>query len=295
MTHMAKPYTDLIDEARELLRPGGDPGALPGVRSREGTCGAFRLTEVEVLDAEGAEALGKPVGRYRTLQAKQPFHRRAQSLRAEAEAVAEQVRALLGEAHGCVLVVGLGNRSVTPDAVGPRMTEHLLVTRHLVSSLPETFGSFRPVAAIAPGVLFATGVESGEIARSVARAVRPAAVIAVDALCAQSPARLGSTIQFSDTGISPGSGAGNRRFALNRETLGVPVLAVGVPTVVRADTLAGTGDGTEERSCPELEDLLVTPKDIDLLVEETARILGRGISLALQPDLCFEELEELLR
>lgn len=291
MTHRTKPCTDLIDEARELLQPDGDPGALPGVRSRETPCGAFRLTEVEVLDAEGAEALGKPIGRYRTLQAKEPFQHRAQSLREGAEAVAAQVRALLGEACGSVLVVGLGNRAVTPDAVGPRMAERLLVTRHLVSALPDTFGSFRPVAAIAPGVLFATGVESGEIARCVAEAIRPSAVIAVDALCAQSPARLGSTIQFSDTGISPGSGVGNRRFALNRETLGVPVLAVGVPTVVRADTLAGTDTGKQT----ELAGLLVTPKDIDLLVEEAARILGFGISLALQPGLRFEELEELLR
>lgn len=288
---MITPYTDLIDEARELLRPGGDPGDLPGVRSEETDCGPFQLTKVEVMNKEGAEAIGKPVGHYRTLHLGELLTRRSAHFAEGVDAVAKQVRALLPAEKGTVLVVGLGNRAVTPDAVGPRMTEQLLVTRHLVEQLPDTFGSFRPVAALAPGVLFATGVESGEIAQSVAKAIRPDAVIAVDALCAQSPDRLGCTIQLSDTGIAPGSGVGNARFALNRETLGVPVIAVGVPTVVRASTLAQQcGDRDAER----LSSLLVTPKDIDVMAEEAARLLGYGISLALQPGLTLEELEGLI-
>lgn len=285
--------TDLIDEARELLRPGGDPGELPGVRAEETRCGPFHLTQVEVMNQEGAEAIGKPVGHYRTLHLENLLTRRSPLFREGVAAVAEQVRALLPAPEGPVLVVGLGNRAVTPDAVGPRMTEHLLVTRHLVEQFPEPFGAFRPVAALATGVLGATGVESGEIARSVAEAIRPSVVIVADALCAQSAQRLGTTLQFSDTGIAPGSGVGNARFALTEETLGAPVIAAGVPTVVRASTLAAQWGGAPEEA-DALSSLVVTPKDIDLLAGEAARLLGYGISLALQPGLTLAELETLL-
>ena len=139
---------------------------------------------------------------------------------------------------GAVLVAGLGNRAMTPDAVGPLAVEHLLVTRHLISALPNCFGSFRAVSAVTPGVLGQSGVESAEAVAALVRELQPAAVIAVDALAARRTERLCTTVQLSDTGIAPGSGVGNHRHPLNRETLGVPVIAIGVPTVIDGATLA---------------------------------------------------------
>lgn len=291
---MSRFETDLIEEARELWRSGpGDPGELPGIRSEERTCGPFPLSEVEVLDKTGAEQIGKPVGLYLTLTLDSLLTRRDALFAEGVRAVARQVARLLPEGGGQVLVVGLGNRAVTPDAVGPRTADHLLVTRHLVEQMPEAFGSFRPVSALAAGVLGATGVESGELVQAVVRQIRPDAVVAVDALCAHSVRRLGSTVQLANTGISPGSGVGNARFALTQETLGVPVLAIGVPTVVRAGVLAAQWGGAPEQE-DSLSSLLVTPKDIDVLVSDTARLLGYGISLALQDGLELEDLETLL-
>ena len=197
--------------------------------------------------------------------------------------------------EGCVLVAGLGNRAITPDAIGPKVQEHTLITRHLVHGLPDYFGHFRPVAALSPGVLGTTGMESGELVRSVCRDLHPACVVAVDALASRSLSRLCRTVQISDSGIAPGSGVGNHRTALTRQDLGVPVLAIGVPTVVEAGTLAADLLGTEE--VPELgegKDLLVTPKDIDSQVEDLSRVIGYGLSLALQPELELRDLELLL-
>lgn len=279
--------TDLILEATELWRSRpGDPGELPGIvthrRQREGAA----VTEVEVLNQVGAEAVGKPVGRYLTLELESldGADRHASRL------LAEELRTMLPE-EGAALVVGLGNRSITPDAVGGWAAESTLVTRHLVQRYPERFGSFREVAAVTPGVLGTTGMESGEMVEALCRRLRPSVVIAVDALAARSPSRLCCTIQLADSGIVPGSGVGNARFALNRETLGVPVIAVGVPTVIRASALAGEGAAQKKEA---LEGLIVTPKDIDAQAEQLAKIIGLGITMALQEELTEEEAAALL-
>jgi spore protease len=286
--------TDLIEEARALWQPQpGDPGTLSGVRSEERLCHDVPVTEVEILDAEGARQLGKPVGRYLTLELGALLRDRAPLFEQGVAALADSVGLLLPEGEGPVLVVGLGNRAVTPDAIGPRTADQLLVTRHLVEQLPEVFGTYRPVAALAAGVLGTTGVESGELVEAVVARLRPAAVLAVDALCAQSAERLGTTVQLSNTGIVPGSGVGNARHALTQETLGVPVIAIGVPTVVRAGALARQW-GCQEEAADALSSLLVTPKAIDVLCADVSRLLSRGISLALQPGLTLEELETLL-
>ena len=173
-----------------------------------------------------------------------------------ARALAAELGALLGLAPGApALVVGLGNRAITPDNIGPKAADQTMVTRHLVERVPEHFGSFRPVAALAAGVLGTTGMESGEVVRAVAEQIKPACVVAVDALASRSLRRVCRTIQLADTGITPGSGVGNARAALNAETLGVPVIAVGVPTVVDAatltcDVLAEAGRGAEPRRPP---------------------------------------------
>ena len=185
-----------------------------------------------------------------------------------------------------VLAAGLGNRGMTADAVGPLALENLLVTRHMVRSLPGQVRGFTPVAAVSPGVLAATGMETLELLRGAVQASGCAAVIAIDALAARSRDRLCATIQLGDTGLIPGSGVGNHRKAIDKTTLGVPVVAVGVPTVIAAHLL---GDGQ-----PEDDPLFLTPRDIDGKVRELGRVIGYGVTLALQEGLSVEDVTGLL-
>ena len=198
-------------------------------------------------------------------------------------------------------MAGLGNRAITPDGIGPKTADHTMVTRHLVEQLPEHFGAFRPVSALAAGVLGTTGMESGELVAAVVERIRPACVLAVDALASRSLRRVGRTVQLSDTGIIPGSGVGNARKALNRDSIGVPVIAIGVPTVVDAATLAcdllseaGRGDLDPAALSGAGEGLVVTPKDVDAQVADLAKVIGYGINLALQPGLSLADIELLL-
>ena len=197
--------------------------------------------------------------------------------------------------------MGLGNRAITPDAVGPKAADHTLVTRHLVTQVPEHFAAFRSVSALAAGVLGTTGMESGEMVSALVEKIRPDCVVAVDALASRSLDRVCSTVQLADTGIVPGAGVGNARAALNAETLGVPVVAVGVPTVVDAATLAldVLSEAGREDLDPEVlrgagKGLIVTPKDIDAQVADLSKVIGFGINLALQPGLTVEDVEMLL-
>ena len=295
--------TDLADEAHALWRESaGAETALPGVKAREEEKNGCPVTRVDILDESGARALGKPVGHYVTLDLTDLKSRADGAFSRSVEAVAGELSALLKDLppNAPVLVVGLGNRAITPDAVGPAATDHTLVTRHLVEQVPEHFGHLRPVAALAAGVLGTTGMESGELAQAVAGKLSPTAIIAVDALASRSLSRVCTTVQLSDTGIVPGSGVGNHRKALDRHTLGVPVIAVGVPTVVDGATLALDllgGDG--EAPDPSVlhgagADVVVTPRDIDQRVADLSRVVGYAIDLALQPSLTLEDLEMLL-
>lgn len=290
--------TDLALESRELWQESaGQTTRLEGVEARDGVREGIPVTTVRVLDERGERALGKPRGSYVTLTLEGLAHREEDIFRRAVRAVAETLRELMWEVppSGLVLLAGLGNRDITPDAVGPLVHRHTLVTRHLVAQMPEHFGALRPVASLCAEVLGNTGVESGEVVRAVCGQIKPACVIAVDALASRSLKRLCKTIQLSDTGITPGSGVGNHRVGLNRETLGVPVMAIGVPTVVDGATLAADLLGTEE--LPNLGDgaqLLVTPKDIDSQAADLSKVIGYGVSLALQPGMELEELELLL-
>ena len=295
---MAGQRTDLALEATQLwTERASDPGRLEGVRTREDTREGYAVTTVEITGPAGARAVGKPEGTYVTLFLDGVARREEDAFGRAVRALAAELRPLLPpEPDGAVLVVGLGNRAVTPDAIGPKAADHTMVTRHLVEQLPGQFGGFRPVAALAAGVLGTTGMESGELVRAVTRRIRPACVIAVDALAARSLARLCTTVQLADSGIVPGSGVGNARKALSRDTLGVPVIAVGVPTVVDARTLAadlagGTGDGALPE---EGENMVVTPKDIDVHVSDMAKIVGYGINLALHDGLTIEDVDLFL-
>ena len=275
--------TDLALEARELWQESAQKTTdLPGVRARETRREDLPVTVVEILDQEGAQALGKPEGRYVTVT--------LEGLAAREEGIfARAVRAVAGELEAL-----LGNRAITPDAIGPKVHEHVFVTRHLVRQVPEHFGGLRPVASLAAEVLGNTGMESGEMVHAVCTKLQPDCVIAVDALASRSVARLCKTVQLADTGITPGSGVGNHRMGLDRASLGVPVVAIGVPTVVEASTLAADLTGRQENQLGEAGSLLVTPKDIDSQVADLSKIIGYGISLALQRGLTVEDLELLL-
>lgn len=291
--------TDLALEARALCP---EAGSLRGVISRESTREGFSVTTVEITDEDGAKALGKPLGRYVTLELDPLLRRRPDAFSRAVSALSAELSALLpGPPKAPVLVVGLGNRAITPDLLGPLVLEHTLVTRHLVAGAPEHFGDCRPVSALAPGVLSSTGMESAEIAAAVAAAQNTACVIAVDALASRSLSRLCRTVQLSDAGIAPGSGVGNHRPALDRASLGIPVLSVGVPTVVDASTLAldileesGLRDVEPEALCGSGADLFVTPREIDAQVAELAKLIGYSLSLALNPQLSLEDLLALL-
>jgi spore protease len=286
--------TDLALEAQaHWQETAGEQGKLSGVRATTSMRHGISMTQVEIMDPQGAQALGKPEGRYLTLETGRC--RSPEEILQAAEVLGEMLGELmaLGEREQ-VLVVGLGNPAVTPDALGPRALEHLLVTRHLVEGMPDQFGMFRQVSALAPGVLGTTGLESVEVVRGVVARVKPDRIIVIDALAARDPARLCGTIQLSDTGIVPGSGIGNSREAFDKRTLGVPVASVGVPTVVDAATLIGDcleKNGLEMDVEVPSQGLVVTPSDIDASIGRMARILGVGISRALHPGHSAVEIE----
>lgn len=295
--------TDLAMEAKNLWEESAeDNTALEGVEARDSEREGFQVTTVRILNEKGARALNKPVGNYVTLLLDGLARREEDAFGRAARALGAELSALLKLPTGApALVVGLGNRAITPDAVGPMTAGHTMVTRHLVERVPEHFGSFRPVSALAAGVLGTTGMESGELVAAVVEKIRPACVLAVDALASRSLDRVCRTIQIADTGIVPGSGVGNARAALNRETLGVPVVAIGVPTVVDAVTLcadvlaeAGRNDLDPETLRKAGGGLIVTPREIDSHVADISKVIGFGVNLALHSGLTVEDVEMFL-
>ncbi len=263
--------TDLAVEAKALWEKSvGKTTKLEGVVAREHD----GVTTVEILDDVGAQAIGKPVGRYVTVELKKydtDVRKNAQRLAKELENL---IRLKTGES---VLVIGLGNRAVTPDALGPQTVDKLFLTRHLIENLPQQFGTCRPVSAVSPGVLATTGIETLETVRGVAQHVRPDHIIAVDALAAGEPERLCSTVQISDTGIAPGSGVGNRRAAFDEKSLGVKVYALGVPTVT--DVLADSR-------------MIVTPRDIDAHISYLSSVLAGALNLLMHPEFDYDDFAQ---
>ena len=280
--------TDLALEAAETLRLSAT--------DVEKTChkeGDLTLTRIRISTSRGACAIGKPRGRYITA-ALPCLTDEERHLTAHAKIIGRELAALLPP-EGVVLVVGLGNRSVTPDALGPAAAEMVLATRHIRGEFARTAGltDLRPTAVVSPGVLGQTGTESSELVRGVCREIHPGAVIVIDALAARSVERLGRTVQLCDTGIAPGSGVGNDRRPLNREVLGVPVIGMGVPTVVDAATLVT--DMTGQETAPSDPPTMVTPREIDVMISRAARLLAMSIHAALQPNYSPMELTEVAR
>mgnify|MGYP005775913165 FL=1 len=290
--------TDLaLERAGELEEGGGLPR---GVSVKKEHRHGIEATVVTISTKAGEGAIGKPKGTYVTVELGSVLRREKGSFDGAVACIADYLRGMLKLPNRLpVLVAGLGNREVTPDAIGPLTADHILVTRHMVAAVPETFGEFRPVSATVPGVLGTTGVESAETVRALVERIGAAAVIAVDALAARDTGRLCSTLQISNTGISPGSGIGNRRNALDQKTIGCPVIALGVPTVTDAATMASdlfqrAGMEVEEEQLRKVSTgMIVTSGDIDRRVREIARVLAYSINGALHEDLTLEELTDL--
>ena len=286
--------TDLAVEAIENRKT---VAALPHVRQSDRMLEGFAVHEVRILSEDAAREIGKPQGRYLTLELDALIRREEDAFPRACKALSTLLRELLPHPNdGPVLIAGLGNRMITPDAIGPQTVDHVIATRHLVAQSPAVFADWRPVSALAPGVLGQTGVETGEVICGVLDRVRPAAVIAVDALAAGRLSRLLRTVQLADTGITPGAGVGNARAALNQQTLGVPVIAVGVPTVVDGATLAHEiSSQLGQPACEALDDLsqpvMITTRDIDREVADISRMIGYAINMALHPHLSVADID----
>lgn len=298
--------TDLAVEAHELANQSGE---IQGVSKEEKKIGTIGVTKFRVLDENGQKAIGKPIGTYITIDI--PSDGGIQSVFDEAVGVvAGQLRELLEPfGKGTVLVAGLGNASMTPDALGPKAVSSVLVTRHIAGELSKIPGleGLRPVAAISPGVLGQTGVETGEIIKSIVQKIHPDVVLALDALASRRASRLGCTVQLADTGITPGSGVGNSRFAINRESLGVPVISIGVPTVIDAatltiDVLDAAGIRQDESGEKKIREsiqpggieMFVTPRSVDTLIEHVAKLIGYSINKALHDGVDDEDMRRMI-
>lgn len=361
-------YTDLALEAHEGLMQQGGTTTVPGVHVETEQKEVAKVSRVAIDSDTAAHTMGKAKGMYVTLESTAIRDRDQEQQEALSQQLSKEINKFLYDLNipedSACLVIGLGNWNATPDALGPRTISELLVTRHLHELVPpEARGGLRPVATMAPGVLGITGIETSEIVRGVVDRIKPSLVLCVDALAARSSERLGTTIQLSDTGIQPGAGVGNKRRALDEETLGVPVLAIGVPTVIHALTivddaldwittdLTGTpppdtafgggqqgqvdtgpikldpsrisvhnvsdqatssGNDTRGRTDPfglpldkaqkrymmrsllgpHFGDMIVTPKEIDILIDDVAETVAGAINTALHPSL---DLDDVLR
>lgn len=274
--------TDLAIEKDSFISGDRPKGIRRKIFETEKT----KITKISVLDKEAAKAMGKPVGEYITVELDE-FSYDTELLDDRMKSISTQISSLLPKGDGTVLVAGIGNKDITPDALGPRCAEGIFSTRHITSELAEEIGLdfLNPVCSLATGVLGQTGIETGEIIKSVADAIKPKAVIVIDALAAAGLERLGRTVQITDTGITPGSGVGNKRAEISKNTLGVPVIAIGVPTVVDAVTLAKdmTGNKTATESA-EAQNMMVTPREIDVMIERAAKLISLCVNCALQPE-----------
>lgn len=274
--------TDLAIEKDSFISGDRPKGIRRKIFETEKT----KVTKISVLDKEAADVIGKPVGEYITVELDE-FSYDTELLDDRMKSISTQILSLLPKGDGTVLVAGIGNKDITPDALGPRCAEGIFSTRHITSELAEEIGLdfLNPVCSLATGVLGQTGIETGEIIKSVADAIKPKAVIVIDALAAAGLERLGRTVQITDTGITPGSGVGNKRAEISKNTLGVPVIAIGVPTVVDAVTLARamTGNKTATENA-EAQNMMVTPREIDVMIERAAKLIALCVNCALQPE-----------
>ncbi len=257
--------------------------------------GGITITEIEIKDEAIGKQIGKPQGKYITIEVEKgrTLDQFPDNLESDATALSEEINKFLPQ-KGEVLVVGLGNDDITPDALGPLVIKQIFATRHITENMQglEEFDGIRPVSAFAPSVLGKTGLESAEIVKAICDKIKPSAVIVIDALASSEILKLGRTIQLSNTGISPGSGVKNSRKELSNATLGCPVISIGVPTVVDMHTIAETiFQDSSQRG--EFSHMMVTPRFVDKLIEYSAKIISLGINMSLHPDISVEDIFSL--
>lgn len=279
--------TDLAVEAHELSkREAKNATEIEGVISSVEEKNGISITRVEITNENGSRALGKAVGRYTTIDAPNLKYS-LEIYEKVCKIIAEEIQEMADiRSDMTTLVVGLGNRDITPDALGTGVISRLLVTRHIKARMNEMVDdSISGVCAIAPGVLGTTGIETADIIQAVTEKIKPQLIIAVDALAAADIERVSTTIQISDTGIQPGSGVGNNREGLNEKTIGVKVIAIGMPTVIDAATIS------KVKIPEELSPLMVTTKDIDLVIERASQTVANGINLALHQNMTLRDID----
>lgn len=294
--------TDLAMESHEICKENAKKDdQIRGVDSKVEELDGITLTRVLISDAEGAKQLGKEIGAYVTIESPN-IEYDMELYEKTCVVLGDEIKRMVNiNDNSVILIVGLGNDRITPDALGPQTVEQIMVTHHLKTNMPQYVGEgIRSVCAIAPGVLGTTGMETVDIVRGVVDKLKPDVVIAVDALASRSVDRMGKTIQIANTGINPGGGVGNRRDGLTEKSLGVKVIAVGVPTVVDAATLAidslaksngVVSDDVKNAMFKNVGGMVVTPKNIDLVIEKVSKTVANGINMALHTDLTFEEIE----
>lgn len=320
--------TDLAIETRELLKGSGSDEP-DGIEFFTDETDILSLTHVKILNEKGSATMGKPIGNYITLESEKMKENDVSCHEAIINAAANCLKKLANinsDKNGSTLVVGLGNWNITPDALGPKVISKILVTRHIRDSLPEEINkAVKTVSAVSPGVMGITGIETGEIIKGIAEKVKPSLIIAIDALAARKTSRINAAIQMSDTGVCPGAGVGNKRMTLNEETLGVPVIAIGVPTVVDAATLvndtmdrmlsemiAQAKQGGEfynmlknldtnekydlitEILNPYVGNMFVTPKEVDAVIDRLANIIANAINIALHPGVTIDDINRFV-
>lgn len=318
--------TDLALEAREYYKEK-NKSDIEGVEVIDYIDKQVMVSHVKVLTDEGERIIGKPKGNYITLEFADFVHYDANAKDDVSKTLAKELSKIIKlDESMTALVVGLGNWNITPDALGPKVVSKLMVTRHLKEYVPNSIDEgIRPVCAVAPGVLGITGIETSEIVKGIVDKIKPNIVICIDALASRKTQRVNRTIQIGDTGISPGAGIGNKRMELSESTLGIPVIAIGVPTVVDAATLANdtidlviddlideaTSGGEFYKLLQSLDrnekqnliretlgvkmaTLVVTPKDIDMIIDSVSKIIANGINIALQPALTLDDINKYL-
>lgn len=334
MVNLSNRRTDLVIEAHEIFMNSSqareqaqEHESPPGVEVENAGDEDVKITRVRITSPTGEQAIGKPMGNYVTLEIPQLKDNHPDVNQKTIDVMSSELKAILNlKPDATILVVGLGNWNVTPDALGPKVISHLMVTRHLLEYVPEHVDEgVKPVCAISPGVMGITGIETGEIVKGVVERIKPDALIAIDALAARNMERVSTTIQIADTGIAPGGGVGNKRMELSKATLGMPVAAIGVPTVVDAATLTNDAmnliidslmqeapsdssfystlkniDREEKYELikqaldPFVGQLIVTPKEIDDIISRVSKVVANGLNMALHEGIGMQQMEKYL-
>lgn len=271
--------TDMADERVDEYKRVHNLSDIEGIKVEVNKNEHLSVTMVQVLNENGKSAVGKDIGKYITIELDNVIDLEQNEKEQIISEVTKQINVLVGKEFNSVMVVGLGNEYVTPDALGPKVISCINVTRHVLKYAKElTIPGTKEISAISPGVLGMTGIETEEIVEAIAYKVKPNIIIVIDSLASMSVSRVGKTIQLGNAGITPGAGVGNRRKALDKTTLGVPVIAIGVPTVVKMTTILSEYNIKENR---EENNMIVTPKEIDELIKNMSEIIANSLNSAL--------------